>query len=108
MRKRAEQALQQMQPAQLMRAAVTCDYSSECLGFLRSNFDIDDPDPATIFRAFQTFQERMTVLFVDGYILGNSPQSTVQSPSDISHNAKTACQMVFEEIQNPEPILVGR
>jgi hypothetical protein len=87
-----------------MRAAVTCDYSSECLALLRSNFDIDNPDPAGIFQAFKDFHGRMTTLFVEGFILGDA--AAVQSPQSMDGSLpKTACQLVFEEIEYPEPIL---
>ena len=103
-RRCAEEALQKMVPSQLMRAAVTCDYSSECLAFLRSNFDIDNPDPAGIFQAFKDFHSRMTALFVEGFILGDA--AAVHSPQSMDGSLpKTACQLVFEEIEIPEPIL---
>ena len=93
-----------MVPSQLMRAAVTCDYSSECLAFLRSNFDIDNPDPAGIFQAFKDFHSRMTALFVEGFILGDA--AAVHSPQSMDGSLpKTACQLVCEEIEIPEPIL---
>ena len=89
-----------------MRAAVTCDYSSECLAFLRSSFDIDDPDPAVTLRAFKQFHARMIALFVDGFILSDATQvQSSQSRVSETEALKTACQLVFEEIQSPEPTL---
>ena len=96
-RQKAEQALQDMVAPKLMRAALTCDYSSECLAFLRSNFDVDDPDPALLLDAVHAFQKRMTKLFIKGHILGGAQEGP--SPD----RPKTVTQLVFEEVQDPEP-----
>ena len=53
---------------ELMRAALTADYTSECLQFLRTGFDIDNPDPATVVQSVEAFDAHMQTLFVDGYI----------------------------------------
>lgn len=81
----------------LMRAAVTCDYASECMEFLRSRFDISDPDPAVTAQEVAEFDSRMRKLFIDGYILAK-PLQDVDAP-------KTACRMVFDEIEDSEPRL---
>lgn len=96
----AEEALQHMVAPELMRAALTADYTSECLQFLRS-FDQDDPDPATVIEFVRNFEQRMTSLFVHGFIMSKLPcsQSTVHG------SQKTACQLIFDEIQDPEPRL---
>ena len=86
---------------ELMRAAVTADYTSECLQFLRSGFDIEDPDPATVFHCVEKFDAHMKALFVEGYIL-SKPASGGHDPAE-----KTACQMVFEEVEFPEPKLAA-
>ena len=88
-----------MQAPALMRAAVTCDYAAECLSFLR-HFDADEVDPATTSSYLARWQDRMKCLFHDGYILGNSRDI----PNSL-HVETTASQMVFEEIENPEPPL---
>ena len=49
-RARAEAALQHMQAPSLFRCGLTCDYTSECVAFLR-NFDVDDPDVSLILRS---------------------------------------------------------
>ena len=97
-RQLAEEALQHMVAPELMRAAVTCDYMCECLGFLRTHFDIDDPDPAVTVSVLTAFTTRMQRLFIDGFILADS--TTVL---DNGQSQKTASQMVFEEVQSPEP-----
>ncbi|CAE7399260.1 ngoBIM [Symbiodinium sp. CCMP2592] len=73
-RSRAERALQNMNAAALMRCGLTCDYTSECLGFLRRNFDIEDPDVSCTPRVLEEFTKRQRFLFVDGYILSDSSQ----------------------------------
>ena len=83
----------------LMRAAVTADYTSECLKFLRSNFDVQDPDPAAFQPLVVQFAKHMRALFVEGLILSQVPAA--EQGSDV----RTACQMVFEEIQSEEPNL---
>ena len=86
---------------ELMRAAVTADYSAECLSFLRSGFDIDDPDPATVLELVRGFDARMRSLFVEGFILSGA----APSQGDDGVCQKTASQMVFDEIEFPEPFL---
>lgn len=86
---------------ELMRAAVTADYTAECLGFLRSGFDISDPDPATVVDLLRAFDTRMRSLFVDGLILSKA----LPPQSDDGFCQKTASQMVFDEVDNPEPCL---
>ena len=104
-RRLAEEALQHMTAPELMRAAVTADYTAECLSFLRSGFDIHDPDPATVLELFHAFDARMKTLFVDGLIL--SPATGhAQEGEDASQ--KTASQMVFDEINCSEPFLVQK
>ena len=73
-RSRAERALQNMHAAALMRCGLTCDYTSECLGFLRTNFDIEDPDVSCVPGVLAEFAKRQRFLFVDGYILSDSSQ----------------------------------
>lgn len=96
----AEQALQNMVAPQLMQAAVTADYLAECLGFLRS-FDVHDPDPAAVVEHVKAFDSRMRSLFVDGLILAQAEPSC----NGDGVCQKTASQMVFDEIDDPEPIL---
>ena len=85
---------------ELMRAAVTCDYMCECLSFLRTHFDIQDPDPAVTVSVLNAFTTRMQRLFIEGFILADSA-----AVSDNGQIQKTASQMVFEEVQSPEPPL---
>ena len=99
-RQRAEKALQHMNGPDLMRTAVTADFTSECLKWLRDHFDIDDPDAAMVWGSLQQFKARMTSLFVDGNILADASKLP-----GAGHSGKTACQMVFEEIEKPEPML---
>lgn len=99
-RQLAEEALQHMVAPELMRAAVTADYTIECLQFLRSCFDIEDPDPATVFHCVEKFDTHMKALFVEGYILSKPASSGEHHPAE-----KTASQMVFEEIESAEPKL---
>eukprot|EP00435_Cladocopium_sp_Y103_P067092 s259_g29.t1 len=99
-RQRAEKALQRMNGSDLMRTAITADFTSECLQWLRAHFDIDDPDAAVVWDSFQQFRARMTSLFVDGNILADASKLPGAEGS-----GKTACQMVFEEIKEPEPML---
>ena len=70
-RQLAEEALQHMVGPELMRAALTADYTSECLQFLRTGFDIDNPDPATVVQSVESFHAHMQALFVHGYILSS-------------------------------------
>ena len=119
-RSRAERALQNMHAAALMRCGLTCDYTSECLGFLRTNFDIEDPDVSCVPGVLAEFAKRQRFLFVDGYILSDSsqvPSSAVgvgskapgsqapRPPGVVNGPQRSATQLVYEEIQTPEPQL---
>ncbi|CAE7456312.1 Cdkl4 [Symbiodinium sp. CCMP2592] len=110
-RSRAERALQNMNAAALMRCGLTCDYTSECLGFLRRNFDIEDPDVSCTPRVLEEFTKRQRFLCVDGYILSDSSQvpSSVDGSEAPGSQAPRRCatQLVYEEIQTPEPIFYG-
>ncbi|CAE7765456.1 ngoBIM [Symbiodinium sp. CCMP2592] len=110
-RSRAERALQNMNAAALMRCGLTCDYTSECLGFLRRNFDIEDPDVSCTPRVLEEFTKRQRFLFVDGYSLSDSSQvpSSVDGSEAPGSQAPRRCatQLVYEEIQTPEPIFYG-
>lgn len=110
-----------MTPANLFRCGVTCDYSMECLAFLRECFDIEDPDPAATPGAVAAFCDRMTALFCSGYILGDTSSrlavpAVPAVPADAGGNnavdqsatkAKTVTQIVFEQVDFPEPILAS-
>ena len=113
--------MQNLVPDKLIRCGLTADYSLECLKFLRQHVDIDDPDPATIASALSDFKDRMEQLFVKGWILGDpSSGSTASGGStgstgstgddalggDRSCPGKTVTQCVFEQIDDPEPMLV--
>ena len=114
-RQRAEAALLQMTPGNLFRCGLTCDYTSECMSFLRANFDIDDPDPAVISFAAENFCQRMKRLFLDAMILGDAPSipasAAVPASSAKPHatvpveQCKTVSQIVYEQVQDPEPTL---
>ena len=101
-----------MQGPSLFRCALTCDYTSECLRFLRV-FDKDDPDAAKIPEILEDFCARLKLLFVDGYILEDTssagpsgPQVPRSSTSPQTHvDGKTITQRVYEEIETPEPML---
>ena len=99
-RRRAEFALQNMTPENLFRCGLTSDYAAECLSFLRS-FDVDDPDVASVGRLFESFREHMSSLFIRGYVLGNVPKSSDSEPDRL----KTMTQVVFEQVESPEPRL---
>ncbi|CAE7368948.1 unnamed protein product, partial [Symbiodinium sp. KB8] len=101
-RRRAEFALQNMTPENLFRCGLTSDYAAECLSFLRS-FDVDDPDVASVGRLFESFREHMSSLFIRGYVLGNVPKSSDSEPDRL----KTMTQVVFEQVESPEPIYYG-
>ena len=94
----AEESLKHMTAPELMRAAVTCDYSAECMEFLRSRFDIADPDPPVTTQEVAEFDSRMRKLFLDGYILAQGQPG----------GPKTAARMVFSEIEDFEPPLACR
>ena len=95
----------------MFRCALTCDYSLETLEFLRSNFDIDNPDPAATFRVVEKFCERMHTLFVRGYIVGDCRQADAgtsrkaDEKHDLGADAQTVSQLVFEQVDFPEPTL---
>ena len=93
---------------ELMRCALTVDFTSECTSFLREQFDVDDVDAACNFSAFHAFRRRMQRLFCDGYILGSAPslppQRSEGEPPD-QRAPKSIAQIVFEQIQTPEPTL---
>lgn len=104
-----------MQGPSLFRCALTCDYTSECLRFLRV-FDKEDPDAAKIPEILDSFCARLKLLFVDGYILADTcsagpsgPQgpSSSTSPQTLQTDVdgKTITQRVYEEIETPEPTL---
>jgi len=88
----------------------------ECLTFLRDCFDIDDPDPAMTKQSVLAFCARMKTLFIDGFILGDAskvaasqaapatpPASATPAAADVA--SMTATQMVFEQVDFPEPSL---
>lgn len=109
---RAQTALEEMTPANLFHCGISCDYAMECLAFLRECFDVDDPDPATTPSAVQAFCSRMKMLFCQGYILGQtSPRPAVPADqADLAaavdpSPAKTVSQIVFEQVDFPEPSL---
>lgn len=101
-RARAESALQNMTASNLFRCGLTCDYATECLALLRKHFDIDDPDPAQTVAIAEQFQERMCQLFIKGYVLGDS-----RSADAASCEGRSMTQVVFEQIEIPEPIFYG-
>ncbi|CAJ1448590.1 unnamed protein product [Effrenium voratum] len=101
-RRRAEAALQAMTAPQLMRCGLTCDYTSECLRLLRTHFDVEDSDVARLVPVFHDFQRRQRRLFCDGYILGDPAQDASEALV-----AKPVAQIVFEQIEEPEPIYYG-
>lgn len=107
-----------MNAAALMRCGLTCDYTSECLGFLRTNFDIEDPDVSCVPGVLAEFAKRQRFLFVDGYILSDSSQlpspavgsqapgsQAPRPPGVLNGPQRSATQLVYEEIQTPEPQL---
>jgi len=116
LRKRAEVALKHMTASELMRCGLTCDFTSECMAFLRQHFDVEDPDAALFAEAFRNFSSRQKALFIDGYILSD-PASLSSAPgSGIRDQGsadwmvkgpdgtkKSATQLVFEEVEHPEP-----
>ena len=104
-RLRAQAALQAMTPTNLFRCGLTCDYATECLVFLRKHCDIDDPDPAQTGQLVESFCKRMHSLFVSGYVLGDA--KTVQRGTLLDSPGCSVTQLVFEQIDTPEPLLVS-
>ena len=111
-RARAQAALEDMTPSNLFRCGLTCDYATECLIFLREHFDIEDPDPAMTITAVQAFCGRMKTLFCEGLILGKASSASTQPPASAApavpafHGVpKTVTQIVFEQVDFPEPTL---
>ena len=100
---RAQAALENMIPANLFRCGLTADYSTACLTFLRTKFDIEDPDPADSVQAVSEFSTRMRALFCDGCILGDA--KAVQADSEHAVG-RSMTQIVYEQIDCPEPRLV--
>ena len=83
----------------------------ECLAFLRECFDIEDPDPACTPELVRAFCDRMRTLFCDGYILGKvpvqaDPATRAVPAAENGNDARTVSQIVFEQVDYPEPILV--
>ena len=103
-RARAQAALQDMTPKNMFRCGLTCDYSTECLAFLRENFDVDDPDPAQTSGIVDAFCQRMRLLFVEGYVLGDAKQVPLASDGQ---NGRSMTLKVFEQIETPEPSLIS-
>ena len=94
--------MQNMNAAALMRCGLTCDYTSECLGFLRTNFDIEDPDVSCVPGVLAEFAKRQRFLFVDGYILSDCSQ--LPSPavgSQAPGSQAPRCSQRAAEICNP-------
>ena len=100
-RRRAEEALLDMVPEKLFACGLTCDFGMECINFLRQHFDIDNPDPASTGKALMSFGQRMRRLFCDGLILGKASQEN----SDEARARRTMTQIVYEEIDFPQPSL---
>ena len=90
-----------MVPDKLMRCGLTADYTMEVLSFLRQNFDTDDPDVALTPALLKSFKERMHNLFVKGWIL--APCTAPQA--DTADACKTMTQIVFEQVDCPQPML---
>lgn len=104
-RLRAQGALEAMTPKNLVRCGLTCDYATECLLFLRKYCDIDDPDPAQTGQLVDSFCTRMHNLFVSGYVLGDA--KSVQRGTLLDSPGCSVTQLVFEQIDTPEPLLVS-
>ena len=115
LRKRAEVALKHMTASELMRCGLTCDFTSECMAFLRQHFDVEDPDAALFAQAFRNFSSRQKALFIDGYILSDPASLPAQGSGLRAQGSadwmikgpegtiKSATQLVFEEVEHPEP-----
>ena len=104
-RQRAEEALLHMTPDNMFRCGLTCDYGSECLAFLRENFDVDDPDPALTKAAVEAFCSKMELLFCKGLILGDA--AAVPAVQAASSPSRTITQIVYQQVETPEPILAS-
>lgn len=105
-----------MTASELMRCGLTCDFTSECMAFLRQHFDVEDPDAALFAEAFRNFSSRQKALFIDGYILSDpaslssAPGSGIRAQGSADWmvkgpdgTKKSATQLVFEEVEHPEP-----
>ena len=113
-RARAASALRSLSAEELMGLAVSADYAEETVAFLR-RFDKYDHDPAKTPAQLREFTRRMRLLFCDGHIMCEpSRPCTVKQDSqngqdddDGSYEPKTITQIVWEQVQDPEPIGVG-
>lgn len=76
-RDRAAAFLEAMTPESIVVAGLTADYTAECLDFVR-RFDRSNVDPATMARARDDFNERMTALFLNGYAALQPPEGETQ------------------------------
>ena len=113
-RARAASALRSLSAEELMGLAVSADYAEETVAFLR-RFDKYDHDPAKTPSQLREFARRMRVLFCDGHIMCAPPRPCKVDPVELdgqdgqdgSSEPKTITQIVWEQVQDPEPIGVG-
>ena len=67
-RKRAEAALEAMTEPDLLRTGLSADFAEVCVQGLRL-WDVNDRDPTTERRDLDVITDRLTALFLDGYVL---------------------------------------
>ncbi len=111
-RARASEALRSLTGEELMGLAVSADYAEETVAFLR-HFDKDDHDPAKTRRELSVFAKRMRLLFCEGHIMTLPPRPATVHAADDGEDGKdgpramTTTQIVWEQVQTPEPIVFG-
>ena len=67
-RKRAEEALAAMTEPECMRVGLAADFAELCVQGLR-RWDVDDRDPTTERTDIVAIVDRITALFIDGYVM---------------------------------------
>ena len=78
-RQRAATALEAMTEDNLIRTGLAGDWGEVSMEALRS-WDVDDRDPTTEMRSLKAVREKMTALFLEGYVLCD-PQAGVAAES---------------------------
>ena len=98
-RERAEEALESMTPEFLVTAGLTADYTAECIDFLRI-FDVEDHDPGRTRAQKVAFHQRMTKLFLKGWVL-------VPTPAEAPEGASTLTGVVLSQVEDEPVFLYG-
>ena len=119
-RKRAEEALAAMTEPDCMRIGLAADFAELCVQGLR-RWDVDDRDPTTERTDIVAIVDRLTALFIDGYVLCDpadlaaappppaaaEPRGAAPPPAPAA-TTQTVTQIVQEQLRHGFKLRYGR